>query len=540
MENDLDLKLYERYLKGEENAFALLYNKYKNKITYFVFNIVKDYEKAEDITQEAFLYVLQSKLKKHESFKYYLYLVAKSRALNVLKSENRRNEIGEQYFSKENEKTEKDVLELVMQNETKRELLEAIDALEEKYRNALYLNKIEEFSYQETAKILGETEANIKNLIYRGKKNLRKTLMKKGWNEMNKVVKTTFVILCMGVIITGVVYAVSKIIANRDPEKTGKVQLTPTYTSAIGEFDENRLWVGTFNLVWNDLMDKVGGKIEFEGANSELANELNKKTFTKEQLSENSYYTACGEASEKLKEKIAKGIEEKFGEESAVLDRIEWDDPNGYVLYAMLQKKFTFLKPFSTVVGNISFNGSEEKFKTFGITVSTASEARPNVKILFYDGEESFAVKLKTNEGEEVILYKTAGEGKSFAENYQELLKKNDVYTGNREFTENDILKIPFIEVHDEINYDDLCGKEIKGGGIYIKQALQTIDFELNNYGGSVKSEAVIDATERAVAFDIRNMIFDSDFIIYLKEEEKEQPYFALKVDTVDILVPES
>ena len=34
-------------------------------------------------------------------------------------------------------------------------------------------------------------------------------------------------------------------------------------------------------------------------------------------------------------------------------------------------------------------------------------------------------------------------------------------------------------------------------------------------------------------------MIFDSDFILYLKEESKEQPYFALKVDNTDILLDE-
>ena len=35
-------------------------------------------------------------------------------------------------------------------------------------------------------------------------------------------------------------------------------------------------------------------------------------------------------------------------------------------------------------------------------------------------------------------------------------------------------------------------------------------------------------------------MIFDSDFILYLKEENKEQPYFALKVDNIDVLVPDN
>ena len=41
MEKDLDIKLYNEYLDGEKGAFELLYNKYKDKIQYFVYNIVK-------------------------------------------------------------------------------------------------------------------------------------------------------------------------------------------------------------------------------------------------------------------------------------------------------------------------------------------------------------------------------------------------------------------------------------------------------------------------------------------------------------------
>ena len=105
-------------------------------------------------------------------------------------------------------------------------------------------------------------------------------------------------------------------------------------------------------------------------------------------------------------------------------------------------------------------------------------------------------------------------------------------------FGKTDMLRIPFIKVNDEINYDELCGREIKNSKYYIKQALQTIDFELNNVGGSVKSEAVIDSAMNDENENVRKMIFDSDFILYLKEENKEQPYFALKVDNTDILVP--
>ena len=101
-------------------------------------------------------------------------------------------------------------------------------------------------------------------------------------------------------------------------------------------------------------------------------------------------------------------------------------------------------------------------------------------------------------------------------------------------------MNIPFIQVQDEINYDELCGKHIKGTDWYIRQALQTIDFELNNYGGSVKSEALIGLLESVVSEKSENgreFIFNDDFFVYLKEENKQKPYFALKVDNIDVLV---
>ena len=112
MENDLDIKLYNEYLNGEKEAFELLYNKYKDKITYFIYNIVKDYQKSEDIAQDVFIYVLQNKLKEGYSFKHYIYMVAKSRAINYINTENRRNEISSEYLLQEEQQTYQDVSDI--------------------------------------------------------------------------------------------------------------------------------------------------------------------------------------------------------------------------------------------------------------------------------------------------------------------------------------------------------------------------------------------------------------------------------------------
>ena len=93
-----------------------IYNKYKSKIEYFIYNIVKDYQKAEDLTQETFIYVMQNKLQEDSSFKYYIYLVAKSKAFNYINVEKRRYEINKQYVLSSNEEVSNDILEEVTLN----------------------------------------------------------------------------------------------------------------------------------------------------------------------------------------------------------------------------------------------------------------------------------------------------------------------------------------------------------------------------------------------------------------------------------------
>lgn len=204
---NLDEKLYNDYINGNKEAFEYLYNKYKNKIQYFVFNIIKDNEKAEDIAQETFIYILQHPKREGYSFKYYIYLIAKSRAINYINTENHRNEINEKYLSKETEAIEQDIYEIIEKKEKQKEIIEAINQLEDKYKNAIYLTNIEGLTYKETAKILGESVQNIKNIVHRGKKELKKNLVKKGYTEAQKIAKTLAIIVCSIVILSGIVYA---------------------------------------------------------------------------------------------------------------------------------------------------------------------------------------------------------------------------------------------------------------------------------------------------------------------------------------------
>lgn len=250
MERDLDKKLYNDYLNGKKQAFEYLYNKYKSKIEYFIYNIVKDYQKAEDLTQETFIYVMQNKMKENSSFKYYIYLVAKSKALNYINKEKRRKEIDEQYIVNEKEYVEKDVLDIITKKETKKDLLNSINELEDKYKNAIYLVNIEGLSYEETANILGQTLQNTKSLIHRGKKQLRKILLKKGFDEMNKFVKVSIIIICATILMTGIAYA-GIVIYNEYIKKQEQIQSRGLFDLGDG-ITTYEIDLMANDMIWNE------------------------------------------------------------------------------------------------------------------------------------------------------------------------------------------------------------------------------------------------------------------------------------------------
>ena len=517
MEKDLDKKLYNDYLNGEKEAFEILYNKYKNKIEYFIYNIVKDYQKAEDITQETFIYVIQHKMRENSSFKYYIYLVARSKALNYINVEKRRNEITEKYLANDDEQIEKDVLDIITAEENKKELLESIELLDERYKNAIYLVNIEGLSYEETSKILGKTLQNTKTLIHRGKKQLRKILLKKGFNEMNKVLKIFVIIICTTIALSGIVYATTVIYNKYIKNNTNhNITMNPSYQSTLDENTINNLWVGTLDLAWKELEDKIGlNKIELEGEMPQIANDLNESTFSKEMLNTNDY-------------KI----------------NVERTITNGYKIDATLNKELNFLESFDNFNDyKWTFGNSDEAIKYFGINNASPEKMNKNVEILFYNKlnngsllSNDMAIKLKTKEGDEIILYRT-DDKKSFDEYYEDIKVKTENYKGRTEFSEDDELRVPYVRVNGMINYNQLYDKKIKNSkGLYIYDVVQNVNFYLNERGCNLSSKAAMVTEYMGIGEDTKYCYFQDTFIIFMKESNSDKPYFALKVDNNDIL----
>lgn len=304
------------------------------------------------------------------------------------------------------------------------------------------------------------------------------------------------------------------------------------------EFQNDAIWCGTFQLIWNDLKNDLAKQDIVFTPQLQVIENLNKETFTTKDISEKYYYKKYGYPSIELKQEIEKAIKDKFNETSNILDDFDWTpkDPNDYFLYAMLKKEFQFEKAFEKLE-NGKF-GEYDNVEYFGIKSGDLEELRKQVKVLYYNSKNDFAIKLETKQEDEVILCKNP-EGKTFNEIYNNITKQAEEYDGSNNLQEKELLKVPNIKINEKNEFKEIQNKSFyfsNGLEYTIEKAIQTIEFELDREGGRIKSEAgMMNRLESALIplDEPREFLLDDTFAIFLIEDDKDTPYFAGKIDDI-------
>ena len=117
-------------------------------------------------------------------------------------------------------------------------------------------------------------------------------------------------------------------------------------------------------------------------------------------------------------------------------------------------------------------------------------------------------------------------------------MKNNENYEGAMRLAENDTFKMPYITFNLKEEITEVENKPFyfsTGDEYVIEMALQTIQFDLDEKGGRVKSEAGMMVNEMAMIEpqEPRRFNVDQTFSIFLIEEGKKLPYFAAKISDI-------
>ena len=180
MLND-DRQLVEATLDGDVDAFTVLVKKYNRMAGAIGFGVCGDFQAAEDIVQEAFLKAYRGlhNLRDPSKFKVWFAGIVRSKAIDHVRQRKRfwsfPQEGGAGGPDLEQYSTES-VENLLLREEFRSKILEAVRGLPEDDRMVVTLKHMEGLSYAEIADITGTTVSAVESRLFRARQALRKKL----------------------------------------------------------------------------------------------------------------------------------------------------------------------------------------------------------------------------------------------------------------------------------------------------------------------------------------------------------------------------
>jgi RNA polymerase sigma-70 factor, ECF subfamily len=169
--------LMRRVTEGDEDAFAVIVDRYKNSLVNYVTHLVRSRDRAEEIAQDAFVRLYRFAANYHEQEKLgpYLFRIA----TNLVVTEARREKRWTLLLPRLHASTASSVPSPevpLMENEIQAQVSAALERVPLKYRAPLVLFEIEEWSYEEIGRALSLRNGTVKSRISRARELLRRQL----------------------------------------------------------------------------------------------------------------------------------------------------------------------------------------------------------------------------------------------------------------------------------------------------------------------------------------------------------------------------
>jgi RNA polymerase sigma-70 factor (ECF subfamily) len=176
-------KIVRQAIKGEKEAFGLLYDKYQPQIYRFIYIKVGNRATAEDLTHEVFLKswkkISDYRIREFP-FSSWLYRIARNEVIDYYRLQKNNLSL-EEIFDKDKENNvipdqTQSPLDSTEKNIKKEKLMQAIQKLNPIEQDIIILKFIEDLSTQKIAENLGKTNLAVRLIQHRAIKKLKKYL----------------------------------------------------------------------------------------------------------------------------------------------------------------------------------------------------------------------------------------------------------------------------------------------------------------------------------------------------------------------------
>lgn len=182
-----DLIIIRSVLSGDSSQFALLWQKYNKQIFASVLKLVRSIDDADDIVQDTFLKAFNALHSYNQTFPFpaWLYKIASNTCIDYFRRkrirpisiDNINREGGDIYDIIPDKSTPIDVN--IINNETKEQLLKAVEQLPLRYKQCIQLRHFDELSYEEISIKMDLPLGTVKITLFRARKMLLNMLSNK-------------------------------------------------------------------------------------------------------------------------------------------------------------------------------------------------------------------------------------------------------------------------------------------------------------------------------------------------------------------------
>jgi RNA polymerase sigma-70 factor (family 1) len=170
-------ELFLRIAAGEENAFRILFDAYRERLFVFAWQLCHSATEAEEVVQDIFLRLWQNRqsLAEVEYPRKYIYVMARNRALDLLEKIARDNKLMREVWS--NLSSPNNITEDILQAaETQRLINEAVGQLSEKKQTIFKLSRQDGLTHQKIAERMNISVQTVKNILTETLKHIKSFL----------------------------------------------------------------------------------------------------------------------------------------------------------------------------------------------------------------------------------------------------------------------------------------------------------------------------------------------------------------------------
>jgi len=180
-EDVTDHDLVQAVRAGDDHAFERLYHRYHRRIAAYIFGMVRDHGRAEDLTQEVFVSALRRMRQTDRpiAFKPWVYEIAKNACIDAFRRSRRAEEVS---YDADEGMAPSDYGRLVATTaapdaavaakQQLDDLCGAFGGLSEAHHQILVMRELEGLSYREIGERLGMSRPSVESTLFRARRRL--------------------------------------------------------------------------------------------------------------------------------------------------------------------------------------------------------------------------------------------------------------------------------------------------------------------------------------------------------------------------------